>query len=235
MSNQMKNVVLISASPKIGEGSVSELLVSMAEGRLSSGVNIYKTDVRRSISRGQTEQDFAAMLNADAIVFAFPLYFFCLSGMLMRFLQDYAAYRAQHEGKASNPKVYATVNCGFPEPDINNEAVRVIKSFCGHTGASFRFGILIGGGGMLAGAKDAPFMKKTVEKLNAALSLINEDISSSEAYQVDNILISVKFPRKLYYLGGNMGWNQMAKKNGLKKKDLYAKPYRQHAIPGSTG
>jgi hypothetical protein len=113
--------------------------------------------------------------------------------------------------------------------------VRVIKSFCGHTGASFRFGILIGGGGMLAGAKDAPFMKKTVEKLNAALSLINEDISSSEADQVDNILISVKFPRKLYYLGGNMGWNQMAKKNGLKKKDLYAKPYRQHAIPGSTG
>lgn len=226
MNRQTKNVVLISASPKSGEPSVSEFLVSMTAGSLPDDMRISKIDVRRSISQKETERDFEAMLEADAIVFAFPLYFFCLSGMFMRFLQDFAAYCEQHSGKARSPKVYAAINCGFPEPEINGEALRVVKSFCNHTGASFRFGILIGGGGMLLGAKDAPFMKKAMTKLNEALSLIAQDIAGSDMLPIDDITISVNFPRKIYFFGGNLGWVQMAKKYGLKKKDLYARPYR---------
>ncbi len=226
MSKQTSKVVLISASPKSGEPSVSEFLASMTAGKLPDDMRISKIDVRRSIFQKETERDFEAMLDADAIVFAFPLYFFCLSGMFMRFLQDYAAYRAQHSGKARSPKVYAAINCGFPEPEINGEALRVVKSFCSHTGASFRFGIMIGGGGMLLGAKDAPFMKKTMTKLDEALRLIAQDIADSSLLPIDDIMICVNIPKKLYFFGGNLGWGQMAKKNGLKKKDLYAQPYR---------
>lgn len=224
MSSQQKNVVLISASPKTGENSVSELLVSMIEAKLPSDAAISKIDARRSISRKNTEKDFSVMLEADAIVFVFPLYFFCLPGVLIRFLQDYAAYLGQHTDNARSPKVYTAVNCGFAEPEINTEAVRVIKSFCSHTGAEFRFGIMVGGGGMLLGAKDAPFMKKTVDKLYDAFDLIGKDNEALETPAKD-IMIRVNFPRKLYYFAGNLGWGQAAKKYGLKKKDLYAKPY----------
>lgn len=227
MSTEKKNIVLVSASPKVGEATVSGLLAAIAEKRLADNANVTNIDVRRSISGKHNEENFKAMNRADAIVFIFPLYIYCLPGILMRFLQDYRDYRTLHTDMASNPKVYAVVNCGFPEAYINSEAVRVIKSFSKHTGASFRFGILLGGGGMLLGAKDAPFMKKFMAKLNDSFDRIANDVSDSEIPEIDNICVSLNFPRKLYYLGGNLGWRQMAKKNGLKKKDLYARPYIQ--------
>lgn len=225
MSTQIKNIVTISASPKTGESSVSELLASMAARSFADGASVTNIVVRRSMPSGRDEESFKAMLDADAIVFTFPLYFFCLPGILMRFLQDYTAYRAQHAASARSPKVYAIVNCGFPEPELTREAVRVIRSFCAHTDAQFRFGIMLGGGGMLLGAKDAPFMKKFMEKLSAALCAMTEDIEGC-GKPPEDVTISVNFPRKFYFFMGNMGWKQMAKKNGLKSRDLYAKPYR---------
>jgi hypothetical protein len=230
MNKQEKNVVLISASPKTTDSTVSGFLVSMVQSNFQESLSISKIDVRSSISGGQIERDFAVMLEADAIVFAFPLYFFCLPGILIRFLQDYAAYRERNNDNARSPKVYAAVNCGFPEPEINSEAVRVVKSFCAHTGAEFRFGIMIGGGGMLLGAKDAPFMKKTMRRLSEAFALIQKDIEGSDI-SAEDIVVSMHFPRKLYFFAGNLGWGQAAKKHGLKKKDLYAKPYVDNALP----
>jgi hypothetical protein len=227
MNQEIKNVVLISASPKIQEESVSKMLLSLAEGQMdTASIRTTKVDVRQSITKGKTQADFEAMSKADALVFAFPLYFFCLPGILIRFLQDYAQFLTQQEILVNNAKVYTIVNCGFPEPEINEEAVRVIQSFSRHTGASFRFGVLIGGGGMLLSAKDAPFMKKTMADLNAAFHSIGNDIQSEEQPSTQNISVSVKFPRKLYFFMGNKGWTSSARENGLKKKDLYRKPYR---------
>lgn len=227
MSKQDKKVVIISASPKVGEATVSGTLADMAKDIFSGSAEAVRIDVRKSFSGKCSEENFAAMAEADALVFVFPLYIFCLPGMLMRYLQDYCLYRERHPGSAGSPKVYAAVNCGFPETWINEEAVRVIKSFSKHIGASFRFGILIGGGGMLLGAKDAPFMKKTMAQINEAFAAVAADAASAAegGTPQKDLYIEVNFPRKLYFFMGNMGWNQFAKKNGLKKKDLYAKPY----------
>lgn len=143
----------------------------------------------------------------------------------MRFLEDYHKFYIQHGKAAVNAKVYAIVNCGFPEPEINLEAVRVIRSFCHHVNAHFRFGVLIGGGGMLVGAKNAPFMKKSIRNLNDALLTIAKDIESNDLIIVDNIKIAMNFPRRLYLFMGDRGWHALARKNGLKKKDLYKRPY----------
>lgn len=223
MSSQKKNVVIVNASPKIGEATVSGALAGMAKDNFTDDVNVSMIDVRKSFSGRQNEKSFGIMCEADALIFIFPLYIFCLPGMLMRFLQDYCRYREQRQESPRSPKVYAAVNCGFPESNINEEAVRVIKSFCKHTGARFRFGILIGGGGMLLGAKDAPFMKKTMAKINEGFSAAAADIASDTPH--DNFYIEMNCPRRLYLFFGNMGWKQLAKKNGLKKKGLYAKPY----------
>jgi hypothetical protein len=226
MNQGIKHVVLISASPKVQEESTSKMLLSLAEGQMDkASIRITKVDVRQSISQRHTEADFEMMLQADALVIAFPLYVFCLPGILIRFLQDYDQYRTQHGTAANNAKVYTIVNCGFPEPGINEEAVRVIQSFSRHIGASFRFAVLIGGGGMLLGAKDAPFMKNTMATLNDAFQRIGKDILSEEQPSIQNVSVFVKFPRKLYFFMGNRNWASSAHKNGLKKKDLYRKPY----------
>lgn len=228
MSGETKKVVLISASPRTDEASTSEFLTVLGAQKIKeTGAEIYRVNVRRSIARKQTETDFSAMLRADALIIVFPLYFFCLPGILMRFLEDYDTYYGQHKENAKAAQIYTVINCGFPEPDICAEAARVIESFSEKTGGFFRFSVLIGGGGMLQAAKDAPFMKKTIAAIKGAFSLMAEDTLSGGNKPIRDMLISMRFPRKLYFLMGGFGWNSAAKKNGLKKEDLYRKPYRE--------
>jgi hypothetical protein len=222
----MKNIVLINGSPKVNETSTSKFLAEALGARIDPATaNQSFINIRQSISRHRTEQDFATISKADTIIIAFPLYIFCLPGILIRFLEDYYNFYLEN-GRVENTKVYAIVNCGFPEPGINLEAVRVIRSFCRHIKADFRFGILIGGGGMLLEARDAPFMRKTIKELEQAFASIVEDIAGDALQAMDNINIAMNFPRRLYFFMGHRGWVSLARKNGLKKKDLYRRPYR---------
>lgn len=226
MSAEIRKIVLVSASPK-ADGSTSDFLASIAEEVLKSEKNETTCiGVRQSINKKTTEADFQKMMNADALVIIFPLYFFCLPGILMRFLQDYNYYLSAHVKSDRKAQVYSVINCGFPEPWINSEAARVIESFSEHTRNSYRFSVLIGGGGMLKEAKDAPFMKKTMQKLKEAFTIIREDILSVSS-QSKNINVSINFPSSLYLFMGNLGWPMMAKKNGLKKRDMYRAPYNE--------
>ncbi|SPF51745.1 Flavodoxin-like protein [Candidatus Desulfosporosinus infrequens] len=221
MNREPKRVVLISSSPKVSEESTSGLLTTRQEKLMKTeGLDVHRLDVRQSLMKRRTEADFEAMLHADALVFTFPLYVFCLPGILMRFLQDYYAHWTQRQDG-----IYAVVNCGFPEANINQEAIRVIESFSRKTQNIFRFGVMIGGGGMLLGAQGTPFVRKIMSELDKAFSLMVEDIIQSRKDAVENISIAVNFPRKLYFFMGNKGWVSMAKTNGLKKKDLFCKPY----------
>jgi len=225
----VKNIVLVSASPKINEQSVSKEFLEMAGNQINS--DLYsKTliDVRKSFLTHNLAEDFETLAQADVMIISFPLYYFCLPGMLTRFLVDYQNYYTAPGNIKKHVKVYAIVNCGFPEPEINLEAVRVIKSFSQHINAEFRFGVLIGGGPMMVAAKEAPFMKKAVQKLNSAFTSITADIQDEISTTMDSIYIGVNFPfsRHLYYFMGGRGWITMARKNGLKIKELYKKPYR---------
>lgn len=213
-----KHFVLISASPRTINQTTSVFLSVIAEKRLAAeGISAQRIDVRKSL-KTDMQADFAAMSAADALIFIFPLYFFCVPGMLMQFLQDYAEHHAAHPGNELQ-RVYAVVNCGFPEPEINTEAIRVIERFSRHIGATFGFGVGIGGGGMLEAAKDAPFMKAVFAGLDDAIARMAQGMGEQ------NAMLAPRFPRRLYFMAGNMGWKQMARKNSLKKKDLYRKPY----------
>ena len=78
---------------------------------------------------------------------------------------------------------------------------------------------------MLA-SMDAPFIKAAHEEIDRVVARIQQEVLTGEAEQAETISIAPKFPRKLYFLGGNMGWKSTARKNGLKTKDLYRKPYQ---------
>jgi len=222
-----KNIVLINGSPKINEESVSGYLVSMLSDRIGAdGGSKIIINVRQSLTHRQTQSDFDVISNADSVVIVFPLYIFCLPAMLTRFLEDYYHYYAGTGKTAGHQKVYAIVNCGFPEAEINTEAARVIQSFSRHINAQYRFSILIGSGGMLLGAKGAPFMKKALIKLQNAFDEIKNDSLNDGIQNLENVLINVNFPRRLYFFMGDRGFIHDAHKNGLKKKDMLRKPYQ---------
>lgn len=227
----MKNIVFISASPKINEQSSSREFLEMAGNRINAdSFNKIFLDVRKSMTHHKAAEDYETISQADAIIISFPLYVFSLPGILIRYLQDYYQYYKENGKTGNNAKMYAIVNCGFPEPEINREAIRVIRSFCLQVNAEFRSGIMIGGGPALLGAKNAPFMKKTMQKLNAAFSAITEDIKLEHSGNaMEDVYVGVNLPRRLYLFMGDRGWISVAKKNGLSKKDLYRKPYRSNA------
>ncbi len=226
MSGEKKFIVLVNGSPKLkAENSVSESLSQLFMNCMeSTEIDYYRVHVRDSLKHNKTKEDFEAMLKADAIIFTFPLYIFCVPGILMRFLQDFCQYWKQEKGYRKKVKIYAVVNCGFPEAYINEEAVRVIRSFGRQTGAESGLGIMIGSGGMLA-ALDNPLVRKVREELIQAYRLIAEDIFEDKKGQKDLISIRVKFPTRLYYFMGNKSWYDSGRKYGLRKKDLYRKPY----------
>ncbi|HEX3025796.1 MAG TPA: NAD(P)H-dependent oxidoreductase [Clostridia bacterium] len=224
-----QEIVLISASPRVTADAASAQFVEMASKRLKDeNTETTIIDVRRSFSRENTREDFEVITWANAIVIAFPLYFFCLPGMLTRFLEDYRDYLLETGNRNLHPKIYAIVNCGSPEAGMNEEAVRVVRSFSLQIKAEFRFGIMIGGG-MLIGTKDAPFMKKNLSSLNDAFSSLKQDILNDGRSFLVNHLINPNFPRKLYLYLGNRRLIHAARKNGLNKKDLHCRPYQSDA------
>ena len=221
--SEMKQAAVISASPKTSGMISSTVFADMAaEAILAKGAAATQIDVRTAMKDGTCADAYTAMQDADALILVFPLYFFCLPGMLMRFLQDYAATAKPHQGQ----RVWCIVNCGFYEPEINDEAVRVVQSFCRHIGAAFRFGVTISCGSMLASMRSASFMKESAAALDAALSAIADDVLDSGTIPDTPIRIKANINRRFYYFMGSLGWKRMARKNGLKKKDLYRKVYQ---------
>ncbi|NLI53148.1 MAG: flavodoxin [Clostridiales bacterium] len=222
----VKKIALVSASPKVNQNlAVSEFLAKKGESLLKDErIEPIVVNVRRALVHKETQDAFRSMAQADAIVLIFPLYFFCMPAMLTRFLQDFAAESPKTDHAAS---VYAIVNCGFPEPEINREAMRVVERFAIRTGRTFLGGVMTGCGGMVLGAQGAPFMRSVMEPVERLFQRAGRDAlaDTPEPVQVDSV--TVRFPRKLYFIAGNAGWRGMARKNKLKKPDLYRKPYER--------
>jgi len=226
MSESIKKVVLVSASPKVNQDwAVSAFIAKCGEEKLlSSGLSVETIKVRHTLMHHETDQAFESLQSADAIVLIFPLYFFCMPAMLTRLLQDFVAKYPVADRTAH---VYAIINCGFPESDINMEAMRVVECFARQTNRTFLGGVMIGGGGMVIGAADAPFMRPIFSLIDGLFARVARDVLSGQPEPMQIAEASPKFPRWLYFVGGNAGWHSMARKHHIKPKDIRRKPYQR--------
>ena len=219
----MKQIVLINGSPRAEEKTTSASIAVRVEQLLhSSGSETHIIPACKYLQK-KSEAGYETMTRADVLIFIFPLYYFCLPGMLMRFLQNYETYCRNRSIRPKAAKTYAVINCGFPEPEINTEAARVISCFSTRMGMRFRFGILIGGGPMLF--LNVPPAKKLRSKLETAVRQMSDDIFDRLVPVPRNILLKMQFPRTLYYFMGSLEWKRHAKQNGLTLSDLYRRPY----------
>lgn len=222
----MKNIILLNGSPRVNK-STSMKILSLLKNRLGADFKASVVEAGKSILRKKQSQDYALMAKADAIVIAFPLYVYCMPGALTEFLVGYREY-VNGTGKPAKQKIYAIINCGFPESRINAEAALVIKRFCKEIHASYRLSVLIGSGGMLQPLKMMPSVKKMWRGISTAFDQIISDIQDGGT-PVD-INIDAKMTKKLFFFIGQTNFAVIAKKNGIKKKELLRKPYREEKI-----
>jgi hypothetical protein len=226
MSELTKKVVLVSASPKVDQAwAVSAFLAKSGEEKLSAtGLSVETIKVRHALMHHETEQAFESLQSADAIVLIFPLYFFCMPAMLTRLLQDFVA---KYPVADRTTQVYAIINCGFPESDINMEAMRVVECFARQTKREFLGGVMIGGGGMVIAAAEAPFMRPLFELIDGLFARVAREVRSGQPEPMQIAEASPKFPRWLYFVAGNAGWHSMARKHHIKPRDIRRKPYQR--------
>lgn len=212
------NVHFINGSPK-GESGCSAYLI----GQLRA---MFSPDVRRAqydaIKLPGQEEKLAEALAADALVFVFPLYIDSIPAPL-HICMD-ALRRALPGQFRPRPAVYAVVNCGFYESAQTAIALRVVENFCAAAGLEYKFGAGIGGGAFIAATKQIPldsFIKKPAYR---ALRAVQTSIESGGRAARQNQYANLRVPRRLFIYMANCHWRGLARTNGLKPGDLYARP-----------
>ena len=217
-------MVVLAASPKPQGQAASDRLAQIAAETLrGETADVQIIHAGETLAKEKTDEAFAAMAAADALIVVFPLYIFCLPGLTMRFLQRYWQYALQLPARKQTA-VYSVINCGFPEPEINGEASRVVGRFAQAVGGRYGFGILIGGGGMAA--MQASPVKRMLAEYREALLRIRAEIEAGTCAPAENVNLRIRFPRRLYLFMGNVGWRRWVRRYGGKVSDLYARPYQ---------
>jgi len=215
----MKQISFINGSPR-GNNSFSFTLLKQLE-TITKGEKYF---INTNFKGKYDDEVFKKLANSDDIIIAFPLYYYCIPGILLNLLEQYYKYNINKKGNSAN--VYVIVNCGFPEPQINDEAINVIRNFSSKVGFNFRFAISIGSGGFIDATKNIPVFNKNMKNINNALERIKNDIYDQCKKQFcDDIMLEPSSPRWLVLFFSGRSWYPLGKKNGLSKKDLYRRPY----------
>ncbi|MBU3093590.1 NAD(P)H-dependent oxidoreductase [Clostridium sp. CF011] len=221
----MKNICFINGSPK-GKKSSSFFFINKLDEEVNEkNYNKFYIHATSSIHSGKIEEDFKTMDTADVIVIAFPLYIYCVPGLLMRFLEDYYMHFKTRNALIKDVRVYAVVNCAFPDPMINNETIRVLKNFCVRLNLNWRFAVSIGAGGLVGAAKKIKFINSLCSKVYDSLYEINKDIETNLEKPIENKYAAPNSSILLYGKIGKSSWIKAAMSNGLSEEDLYKKPY----------
>lgn len=221
----MKNVCFINGSPK-GKSSNSLFYLKQLD-KLMNEKEYAKEYIHIKLSeKNGLENDFKKMENSNLIIISFPLYVYCLPGLLIKFLEDYYTYLRKKEKYNKDVRVYAIVNCGFPDPKINAEALMVVSNFCDHLNLNWRFGIGIGMGEFIGTIKNVPILNKFCNKVfNSTMEIIN-DIENKSLNKINNFFVKPNIPKFIFFLSANIKWIISAKMNGLKIMDLFKRPYK---------
>ncbi len=201
-------VLLLNGSPKPNESASLIILDEIAK-RLGSSNELVSV---HAIKTNQ-EEFLKTAVGIDALVVAFPLYVDGIPSHVLRLLYD-----IKDRVKTLNPemKVYAIVNNGFYDARQNCLAIEMVRHFCVASGIKWGQGLGVGGGGMVSRTLIG---KGPLTDLGLALDKISAKIGSLESGE--DTYVEPNFPKFLYRISAHFGWRSQAKKNGVKRKEIY--------------
>jgi hypothetical protein len=192
MEDHVKNVCMVNGSLR-GEKASSLGFLKDVRARMDPAVfEARMIAVRAVVKGGYPRETLTIMSRADAIVIAFPLFVYTLPGGLTRLLEEYQLHAGNGGNQGRKARVYAIVNCGFPEPEINREAIRVIRNFCARLGLRYRFTVAVGSGPVTAMTRKVPFLNL---KLKRAFAEMVRDMGDSGTDEREDVFVSPVIPK----------------------------------------
>jgi len=200
----MNQVIAINGSPKKKDSTSGRLIEELER---IMGRKLEKCHALSLLH----EKNYTNILQADTIVVVFPLYVDALPSHLLRLLM-----RLESDIKtlASKPRLFTVCVCGFHEGFQTRTALHIMRNFACRAGFHWRYGVGIGGGGVVAGVKD--MAKGPTAAIYTALCGLAEDIDKTGDEVSEDVFVEPLMPRFLYAMGGNMGWHKLAKAYGVK-------------------
>jgi multimeric flavodoxin WrbA len=212
-------ITAINGSPK-GENSSSREIIRILEARLPDGTDV---QVVSQIAQDRHPDDSALerMASSDVLFIASSLFVDGLPASLMRLLGRYAEYPGRPKGQ----RVFAIVNCGFYEGVQNEHVLAILGHWCAAAGFVWCGGAGLGTGEMIYGLKNVPPTVGIRKPVIAAINAVADAIARGpEGRLADPVYAQHAFPWILFKLAGEAGWRAQAKENGLKARDLFARP-----------
>jgi len=206
------NISIINGSQKASESNTENILE-----RLKSKIN--KTHVVNIFNCGLkqlTDEMYNKIISADVIIFMFPLFVHSIPSNTLKAMIELENI-LKHQRK-NDLIIYTIVNNGFYEGKQNNIAFEIIKNWCDKTGVKFGGGIGQGAGEMISRTKHLPKERDLFKNLNRALQTMADNIENKKPMEVQ--FLTPNFPKFLWRLLAVRNWNNLAKNNGLTKKDI---------------
>ena len=188
----MKRVCLVNGSLSGAKASSLTFLKRLSAEMTPALFQVDWVGVRPGASGSR--ETLAAMSTADAIVLAFPLFSYSLSGAVTELLEDFHVFAAKGGQYNPDAQVFAIVNCGFPEPWIMRESIRVVKNFCARMGLRYRFSVAISSGPVTAMTMKAPLLNP---RLKRAFAGIVADILHDGAGRQEDVFVKPIIPKPI--------------------------------------
>jgi multimeric flavodoxin WrbA len=159
--------------------------------------------------------------NADLILISYPLYVDALPAPLTKACEILVESLA-----ISGKKIAAIANSGFPEPKQNFSSLDILKSFSSQAGLEWIGGVAVGGGGALSERKPMKLEEHggMAMKLMKTLDLLASAIVAGKPFGAHLATVAQPLPFWVYTVLGDYGWRSIAKKRGIGRKDMLAKP-----------
>lgn len=206
-------ITAVNGSPR-RKGSNSFEIINLLRKRITGD---HEWTVVHSRTAGEPEPE---QLQSDVLLIVYPLYVDGLPASLLRWLTRYRE-AALREGIGQG--VYAAANCGFHEGIQNATSLKMVERFALSSGLAWRGGIGIGTGEMIRGLGSVPPEASIRRPVFSALDALAEAMDRGIPLK-ENIFTQHNFPWLLYKLAGEAGWRKEARKNGLSRKQLFARP-----------
>ncbi|MCL2252721.1 MAG: hypothetical protein FWC12_12520 [Treponema sp.] len=205
-------ISIINGSQKTGESN-TECIIERLKSFInkSNEINIYCCGKKQL-----TSEMFDKIIMGDVIVLMFPLFVHSLPSNTLKMMIE-----LENQIKNQNKKdliIYTIANNGFYEGCQNNIAFEIIKNWCQHSGVKFGGGIGQGGGEMLVRTKHFPQERDLFKSLTCALQLMAQNMETKKPMEVQ--YLTSNFPKFLWKFMAVRNWNNVAKSNGLTKKDV---------------
>lgn len=183
-----RSVCLLNGSLR-GEASTSHFLLDALQARLgASAIGVTREALSLSRLQGGLPNLATEILRRDALVVALPLFCYAVPAGLLRLLGELG----KRGRAAALPRLFAIVYSGAPFPEINAEALRVLRLFAAKSGWDWGGSLAVGSGLIFKSLQRVPLLRR---KLDPSLDAMARALRGEAGSPRRDMMVGPPIPR----------------------------------------